>query len=245
MVKFFLRFFIELLGIPFIDVIGIDATYNVCKEKVALVIFTGVNNLGQTIILMGSFITKEDFDAYQFALLSFEGFFGIPSTVMTDQDPALKSAIESQWKETNHLFCLFHIFRNIQKNMAKHLGKHNEKFLKDFTKIQRIEDSQEFEKEWGSFIEQFSNAKMKKERKEGSYELEIVASKSDCSEFESSFDEIDEECEEESKEEQKSKNEKIKNYLLYLSKSRHSWAKCYTYKIFGAGLFFFKSCIYF
>jgi len=108
--------------------------------------------LGQTIILMGSFIVKEDFEAYKFSLQSFEEFYGIPSTVMTDQEPALKKAIEYQWAEANHLLCLFHIFRNIQKNIAKHLRKNTEKFLKEFTKIQKIEDSNQFEKEWSSFI---------------------------------------------------------------------------------------------
>ena len=101
---------------------------------------------------MGCFIVKEDTNSYKFALESFEEFFGVPKTVMTDQDPALKLAISEKWPFTTHLFCIFHIYRNIQKKIAQLLGKKNEKFLKEFSHIQRIDNVKEFEKEWSNFV---------------------------------------------------------------------------------------------
>mgnify|MGYP003581042834 CR=1 FL=1 len=85
--------------------VGIDATYRVCKDKIALIIFTGINNMGISIILMCCFVVTEDKLAYQFALKSFEDFgFSIPNTVMTDQDRSLTAAISSEWPRAVHLF---------------------------------------------------------------------------------------------------------------------------------------------
>ena len=208
----------------------------------AFVIFTAINNLGQTIILMGSFIVKENFNAYKFVLSSFEEFFGIPSTVMTDQDPALKLAIEDQWRDTYHLFCLFHIYRNIQKKVAQYLGAKNEKFLKDFSTIQKIEDPCEFENELESFITQYTGPSIVKEEAKGEVEedellQEIVVDKHEFYK-EISVHESFEELVEKISEQKIPNYQKIGDYLRYLSKSRYSWARCYTYRHFGTGSYF-------
>jgi len=225
----------QQIGINFTDVIGIDATYNICKEKVAFVIFTAINKFGQTIILMGSLISREDFQSYKFALESFEEFFCIPATVITDQDPALKSAIDCQWKGTKHIFCLFHIYRNIQKKVAKLLGKNNEKFLKEFSRIQKIEKIEFFEEEWNSFIEQYAAIKSQEQSFEQDFEEESLNEILECK---GEINESDEEYNQEESRESRDINKNILNYLLHLSKSRKSWAKCYTYRHFGAGFFF-------
>ena len=77
---------------------------------------------------MGSFVVKEDIESYKFALSCFEEFFQAPDVVMTDQDPALISAISKNWDQTHHLFCLFHIYRNIQKRLLSIWGKKTKPF---------------------------------------------------------------------------------------------------------------------
>ena len=200
-------------------------------------LFTGVNNLGKTIILVGSFIVKEDYESYKFTLNSFEEFFGQPTTVMTDQDPALKLAISKEWSFTHHLFCIFHIYRNIQKKVAQYLGKNNEKFLKEFSCIQKIDQKEEFEEEWKSFVTSYCEPPKtgENENLDENSILEIQSSKSVNSDSEEEF--YDEERDRKMKESKKQVNskQKLKCYLENLYKSRKSWVKCYTFQHFGAG----------
>jgi len=185
---------------------------------------------------MGSFVVKEDIESYKFALSCFEEFFQAPDVVMTDQDPALISAISKNWDQTHHLFYLFHIYRNVQKKVAQYLGKKNEAFLKHFSYIQRIESINEFEKEWEEFEQLYSAKHGENDNIETNEESfhEILASKEE---------EISEEIESFAKHHDNDKN-KIGNYLIRLYKFRKSWAKCYTFRHFGAGYYFLLFRIY-
>ena len=53
----------------------------------------------------------------------------------------------------------------------------------------------------------------------------------------SEINESDDEYNQDESRESRDFNKNILNYLLRLSKSRKSWAKCYTYRHFGAGFF--------
>ena len=186
---------------------------------------------------MGCFLVKENLESYKFAIASFESLFGMPKTVITDQDPALKSVIESEWQTVHHLFCLFHIYRNIQKKVAKFLGNKNEIFLKEFSRIQRIEGAEDFQKEWDTFIAKY-RGDVNEEENEFDQDSEIEEQNSYL-EIISSKDHIEEEPFEDKKMEDKRERaintKKIGDYLSNLSKSCKSWARYYTYRNFGAG----------
>ena len=64
-------------------------------------------------------MTSEKVDDYSYCLRSYEKYFKmIPETIMTDQEKALDNSISRVWPSANHVFCIFHIFRNIQQNIG-------------------------------------------------------------------------------------------------------------------------------
>ena len=122
--------------------IGIDSTYNLSKEDWILVLFVGISRQGRSVVLMRALVRRENTERFDLTFKSFLQFgYALTKVVMTDQDPALKKSLK-QWK-TNHRFYVFHLYRNI----AGSLGKDNSKFLKDFSRIQRIEDEATFEED--------------------------------------------------------------------------------------------------
>ena len=95
--------------------------------------------MGRSVILMATFVKAEDTVSYEFALRCFSTFgYHLPLVVMTDQDRALRKALQI-WN-SKHLYCVYHIYRNVEKNIAKNLRKYNKQFLRDFSDIQRIDD---------------------------------------------------------------------------------------------------------
>lgn len=105
---------------------------------------------------MAALVKKEDGTSFDFCLESFLHFgFSLPDTVITDQDPALKTSLK-KWS-SKHLYCVYHIYRNIEKNLASLLGNKNKEFLRDFARIQRIEDEDIFEKEWEILLKTYGS----------------------------------------------------------------------------------------
>jgi len=106
---------------------------------------------------MGCFLAKGDKSAYSFALESFTSFgFPLPSTIMTDQERALIAAIKETWPSSRHLYCIFHISRNVKKNVPKYLGPKNNVPPSDPPVLQRLEDEEEFKKKWQKFVSSYT-----------------------------------------------------------------------------------------
>ena len=101
-----------------IKFIGIDSTYNVSREGYSLCIFITVNKFWDTRILAFYFMASEKKIDYDFGLQTFQSLFSIPENVITDQEKALISSINDNWPKAHHIFCIFHIFRNIQQNLG-------------------------------------------------------------------------------------------------------------------------------
>jgi len=184
---------------------------------------------------MCCFISNEDKEAYKFALSAFVSFgFPAPSSVMTDQDKALTAAIAQEWSNSRHLFCIFHLYRNLQKNSAKYLGKKNEAFLKDFSSIQRAENEETFENEWDALIKKYATtSNLNQDHEENS--ISDLGSEEDEGQEHEEGNGLNQRLEELST---STNREKLKNYLNTVYSTRKSWAKCFTYKSFGAGTFF-------
>jgi len=228
----------SFLARKYSDAIGLDVTYTVCKEGVSLLLFVGVNSYGKSFILMGCFISREDAETFKFSLRCFVSMgFKQPTVCITDQDRALISAINEEWKETTHLFCIFHIYRNVQKNIAHFLKHKNTAFLKDFSQVQRKETIEEFEDGWKLLMQDYCKDNVR----DNVRSMDIVdshsSSSSDEENMSETFSESSEEPDQESQRELKvdSNNEALKNYLDSLYKNKTSWARCFTFRHFAAG----------
>ncbi|KAK4597375.1 hypothetical protein RGQ29_015069 [Quercus rubra] len=86
------------------NVITFDTTYLTNPYKMSFALFVGVNHHRQSILLGCGLISNENYMSGR-AL----------KAIITNQDQAMKRAIEIVFPETKHRFCLWHIMKKIPK----------------------------------------------------------------------------------------------------------------------------------
>ncbi|XP_022003281.1 protein FAR1-RELATED SEQUENCE 5-like [Helianthus annuus] len=85
------------------DVISFDATFKTNKYKMVFVPFTGIDNHCRNVTLGAGLLASESIESYKWLLQSFLDSFGKqPKVVVTDQDPAMKQAIEVVFDKSRH-----------------------------------------------------------------------------------------------------------------------------------------------
>ncbi|GKE74992.1 FAR1-related sequence 5-like protein, partial [Tanacetum coccineum] len=89
--------------------------------------FTGIDNHLKCVNFGSGILLREDTEAYTWLLTSFmTAHEKQPTMVVTDQDGAMKRAIEAVLTESTHRLCMWHI---MQKVPAKLLKKKQELLL--------------------------------------------------------------------------------------------------------------------
>ena len=101
------------------EVIAFDATYKKNIYKRPLVVFSGVNHHNQTIVFAAALVSDEKVETCVWLLEHFlEAMEGkVPLSVMTDQDPAMKKAIQKVLPNSHHRLCAWHLLRNANTNV--------------------------------------------------------------------------------------------------------------------------------
>lgn len=208
-------------------------------------LFVGVNCHGKSFVLMGAFLPREDVASFRFALQSFVKMgFKQPTVCLSDQDTALVEAIKLEWKETQHIFCLFHIFRNVQKHAAHLLKQKNTEFLKEFSILQRRETIDEFEDNWKMLLKKYCDEEEKAPENfireieiDYSYESSDSENDDDSDQDESDAQDRIQTSQASNNSQKKSDKKVLKEYLQTLYARKISWARCYTFRHFAAGIF--------
>ncbi|XP_076954279.1 protein FAR1-RELATED SEQUENCE 5-like [Bidens hawaiensis] len=94
----------------FEDVISFDATYRHNKYNMVFVPFTGIDNHNRNVTLGAALLGDETPETYAWLLRCFKSVFGYePTVVVTDQDHAMKRAIEDVFPSSRHRLCMWHI----------------------------------------------------------------------------------------------------------------------------------------
>ncbi|XP_076958452.1 protein FAR1-RELATED SEQUENCE 5-like [Bidens hawaiensis] len=92
------------------DVFSFDATYRHNKYNLVFVPFTGIDNHNRNVTLGSALLGSETAKSYTWFLNCFKKDFGYaPAVVVTDQDPAMKRAIEDVFPNSRHRLCIWHI----------------------------------------------------------------------------------------------------------------------------------------
>ena len=138
------------------DVVTFDTTYLVNKYNMPFAPFVGVNHHGQSILLGCGLISGEDTDTFRWLFESWlTCMSGVPpSAIITDQDKAMKKAIQIVFPKARHRWCLWHILKKLPE---KFKGYREYKSIK-FCLKNVVYDSltkEEFEERWGRFIEKY------------------------------------------------------------------------------------------
>ena len=79
-----------------------------------LVPFTGIDNHNRCILFGVALLASEAAKRYTWLLKRFKKIFGhAPKVVVTDQDPAMKIAIEKIFPDSRHRLCMWHIMQKL------------------------------------------------------------------------------------------------------------------------------------
>ena len=78
-----------------------------------------------------------------------------PTALYSDADPALISAVKTNYLETQHFHCIFHIDLNLRKN-SKEKYVTNLNFRAKFLAMRNSLCPRKFEIEWEALINEFS-----------------------------------------------------------------------------------------
>ncbi|XP_035832856.1 protein FAR1-RELATED SEQUENCE 5-like [Helianthus annuus] len=159
----------------FDDVISFDATFKTNKYKMVFVPFTGIDNHFHNVNLGAGLIAKETTESYVWLLTCFLNAFGHqPKVVVTDQDVAMKAAIETVFTDSRHRLCMWHIMKKVAdksnylicvveevlSNYVHRVGKvlcNDDTFKRRVCNIVWTDaiESEMFEKEWQEIIHDF------------------------------------------------------------------------------------------
>ncbi|XP_031120798.1 protein FAR1-RELATED SEQUENCE 5-like [Ipomoea triloba] len=142
------------------DVVSFDATYGTNKYNLVFVPFTGVDNHKRCVTFAAGLLTKEDIDSYTWLLDNFKAAMGNPPLyIVTDQDPAMRTAIPKVFNECRHRFCMWHIMTKVSEKVGPELAK-DEVFRKKLNKIvwNEVISVEDFEAQWKTLMEEYKLA---------------------------------------------------------------------------------------
>uniref|UniRef100_A0A803QFQ4 Protein FAR1-RELATED SEQUENCE n=1 Tax=Cannabis sativa TaxID=3483 RepID=A0A803QFQ4_CANSA len=142
----------------FDDVICFDTTYRKNHECRPFAMFVGVNHHKQTTLFGAASLYDETcetfiwlFDTFSAAMLG-----KMPKTILTDQNAAMAKALASQWPETYHRLCIWHMYQNATKHLSSIFQKFRQ-FSKDFGDcIHEYEEEDEFIEAWNKMLERYN-----------------------------------------------------------------------------------------
>lgn len=116
------------------EALTIDATYKTNAHRMSLVNIVGTSNVSstrsgnnrlQTFAVAAAFINSETEDAYTWILKELrdaiwpaEEKFRLPSVIVTDNERALRNAIDTVFPECQHLLCTWHLWNNLFKRLS-------------------------------------------------------------------------------------------------------------------------------
>ncbi|GKB79210.1 regulation of nuclear pre-mRNA domain-containing protein 1B [Tanacetum coccineum] len=96
------------------DIVSFDATFNSNKYNMKFVPFIGIDNHGKCVTLGSGMLLHEDTKSYTWLLTAFmTAFLKEPTMIVTDQDGAMKRAIEAVFTKSKHRLCMWHIMQKI------------------------------------------------------------------------------------------------------------------------------------
>ncbi|GKB13226.1 FAR1-related sequence 5-like protein [Tanacetum coccineum] len=139
------------------DIVSFDATFNNNKYNMKFVPFIGVDNHGKCVTLGSGMLLHEDTKSYTWLLKSFmTAFLKEPTMIVTDQDGAMKRAIEAVFTKAKHRLCMWHIMQKIPSKICKEIYDETN-FKERFNKIvwNMFIEPLKFEEKWAQLVEDF------------------------------------------------------------------------------------------
>ncbi|GJT84951.1 FAR1-related sequence 5-like protein [Tanacetum coccineum] len=127
------------------------------RYNMKFVPFIGIDNHGKCVTLGSGMLLHEDTKSYTWLLNAFmTAFSHEPTMIVTDQDGAMKRAIEAVFKKAKHRLCMWHIMQKILSKICKEIyDETNFKELFDKIVWNMFIEPLKFEEKWSELIEDF------------------------------------------------------------------------------------------
>ncbi|XP_076907266.1 protein FAR1-RELATED SEQUENCE 5-like [Bidens hawaiensis] len=139
------------------DVVGFDATYRSNKYDMVFVPFTGIDNHNRNITLGATLLGSETADTYRWLLRAYANAFGsAPKVVVTDQDAAMKRAIQDVFPNSRHRLCMWHMWEKVTSKVGPatpNVAEFKEKLAQIVWTDSITTD--EFEEKWTSMLSEY------------------------------------------------------------------------------------------
>lgn len=142
----------------FNDCISFDTTYMTNAYKMPFAPFIGINSHGQSIQLGCGFLRNELSTSFEWLFETFlDAMDGLaPVNIITDQDFAMRAAIEKNFPDTRHRNCRWHIAEKATEEIGPFIAK-IEGLREEFNDCLNCSlTPEEFEQRWGNMIQKFN-----------------------------------------------------------------------------------------
>ncbi|XP_021713585.1 protein FAR1-RELATED SEQUENCE 5-like [Chenopodium quinoa] len=140
------------------DMLSFDTTYQSNRYNMVFGPFTGVDHHKKCVTFAAGFIAKEDVASFEWLFRTFVKAMGgrEPNCLITDQDPAMKIAVNSVFQQCEHRFCMWHIMKKLPDKVGRNIIQDTE-FLKELSKcVWNLEiEAPEFEEKWNNILVEF------------------------------------------------------------------------------------------
>ncbi|CAG8778418.1 3059_t:CDS:2, partial [Gigaspora margarita] len=148
--------------LQFNDIIVFDNTYQTNRFNMLFGIFTGVNNLEQSICFVEALISNETEASFTLIFLEFLKIVNMkaPQVLLTDDDKGISNAYNNPfyYYDTKHHLCQWHLLKNVMKNLISKLGNQWSNFIKRFYKCLEECDQITFNEMWNFLKNDYSKA---------------------------------------------------------------------------------------
>jgi MULE transposase domain len=133
-----------------------DTTYNTNKYCMPLGFFTGVNHHWQSIVFGCALLRNEQANNFSWLFRTWmEAMYNkAPISIITDQDPAMRVAIQDVWPETVHRCCQWHIMRKTREKLLFHYDTDKSFKKKLENVVNRSLTVVDFERSWKKMIKE-------------------------------------------------------------------------------------------
>jgi hypothetical protein len=138
------------------QVVTFDTTYLTNKYDMPFAPFVGVNHHGQSMLLGCALLSNEDTETFTWLFTTWlECMHGrSPNAIITDQDRAMKNAIEVVFPKTRHRWCLWHLMKKIPEKLGRYSDYESIKALLHDAVYDSLSKS-DFMEKWEKMIEDF------------------------------------------------------------------------------------------
>ncbi|KAH9726548.1 protein FAR1-RELATED SEQUENCE [Citrus sinensis] len=138
------------------DVVTFDTTYLTNKYDMPFAPFVGVNHHGQSILLGCGLISHEDTETFTWLFDTWLSCMSgcPPLGIITDQDKAMKRAIQIVFPDTRHRWCLWHILKKVPEKLGRYAEYHAIR-VSLLSVVYDLHTPVEFEEAWHDMLDRY------------------------------------------------------------------------------------------